>query len=150
MSYTHFTLVWAALAVGLPLIVGLLRWATGIDLASPGLSIVPVMGAAMLQGQRFVRRSGRLPDRAEKWAFARRATAIVIALGSLLAALLLPTLPQTRAALTDPGPLSIIAGMLALFALAVFAVSAIFLMFGARGALKAQARKDRDHIGAGR
>lgn len=119
----------------------------GVDLASAGIAAVPVFMTAMIEGQFFVRRSGRLPARAEALRFAVLATAVnLMLLGPALVLI----------SLGDPALLTMLRGfdavlwsvILGLVVVITFPASYLFYGQGARSQLRAVDRQKARGRGA--
>ncbi|TKD26535.1 hypothetical protein FBT96_00185 [Rhodobacter capsulatus] len=119
----------------------------GVDLASVGIAAVPVFLTAMIEGQFFAKRSGRLPARAEALRFAALATAVnLMLLGPALVLI----------SLGDPALLALLRGfdavlwlvILGVVVLITFPASYLFYGQGARSQLRALARQKARQGGA--
>lgn len=119
----------------------------GVDLASAGIAAVPVFMTAMIEGQFFARRSGRLPARSEALRFAVLATAVnLMLLGPALVLI----------SLGDPALLTMLRGfdavlwsvILGLVVVITFPASYLFYWQGARSQLRAAERQKARGRGA--
>lgn len=119
----------------------------GVDLASVGIAAVPVFMTAMIEGQFFCKRSGRLPARAEALRFAVLATAVnLMLLGPALVLI----------SLGDPALLTMLRGfdavlwsvILGLVVVITFPASYLFYGQGARSQLRAAERQKARGRGA--
>ena len=84
MNYLRYAAVFTLLTLAIPLIVWAIEWATGYSLTFTAMGVVPVMGAAMYEGQYYVRTAGAAPASSVSWRFARNATAVVYAVSIIL------------------------------------------------------------------
>ncbi len=112
----------------------------GVDLASVGIAAVPIFLTAMIEGQFFAKRCGRLPARAEALRFAVLATAVnLMLLGPALVLI----------SLGDPALLALLRGfdavlwlvILGLVVAITFPASYLFYGQGARSQLRATRRQ---------
>ena len=100
-------------------------------------SIAAVIGAASFEGQFFAKREGRIPERAEKRAFARLALLVNIVFGAATLAILVTLIPELR----RTGVYVFVAlTMVIIFAIIYFASGYFFAKY-AKDWLAAQERK---------
>jgi hypothetical protein len=78
MNLLRYGGVYLLISLLIPLALWGLQAATGSASAGSGLGVVPVLGAAMLEGQYFARAAARLPTKWESWRFALRASGMVL------------------------------------------------------------------------
>ncbi|OIQ28632.1 MAG: hypothetical protein BM562_12555 [Alphaproteobacteria bacterium MedPE-SWcel] len=141
MNLRRFTLVYMALMLALMVLVVLVRAISGYDIANAGMAIIPAMGAAMVEGQKFARREERLPEPAQMWRFARQSAVIIFGLSMVSVLLFSVTAPEIKLLLSQNYGGALLLGAL-LFQVAVsFCLVRHFVGLGARSALSARAGK---------
>ena len=142
MNYLRYTGVIIGLTVGLPLLLSLLRWLTGINLASAFLVIVPAMAGAMIEGQKFATGQLRIPSRAETARFVVLATVIATGFQFLFAAAVVTNVPGYERLLTAPPSAALVIGALVFVAAVIAFCNLMFLRIGAKSQLKRQNATD--------
>lgn len=85
MNYVRYGLNFAAVALGVAVAIKFLSTATDNVLGSSAQLMVPAMIAALIEGQKFVRKHERRPDSRETWAFVWIATLVAVVLNVALA-----------------------------------------------------------------
>ncbi|MCR9126294.1 MAG: ABZJ_00895 family protein [Rhodobacteraceae bacterium] len=123
------------LSIGLPLLFEALRSFAGLDLASSGASILPMMIASMQEGSAFARTERRRPGNAEAWRFAVSLTALGAGLTvvTATASVLLVPSAMALAAGMSVGAVAMIAGVVIVLYLGL---ARIFFGLGARSRMK--------------
>ncbi|TNJ41159.1 ABZJ_00895 family protein [Phaeobacter sp. B1627] len=141
MNLRRFTLVYLALILAMMVLVVLVQAVTGFDIANAGMAIIPAMGAAMIEGQKFARREGRQPESAQMWRFARQSVVIILGLSMVAVMLFSVTAPEIKMLLSQQYGGALLLGAL-LFQVAVsFILVRHFVGLGARSVLGAPTGK---------
>jgi len=106
----------------------------GLNLQSSGLSLIPAMIAALVEGQKYAKaNAGPLT---QPWKDALGMTGIAIGIILLMTAFVLASVPQIRAGLLNALPLFI--GVLAAFCIILLGLTRLFYGMGARSVWKAR------------
>jgi hypothetical protein len=146
MNYIRYAVVFTLLTLAIPLIVWAIEWASGYSLTFTAMGVVPVMGAAMYEGQYYVRTAGAAPASSVSWRFARNATAVVYAVSIILtfAALLIlrgELLAAFQALMSDAQSRMIFGAILLVLMLVVFLTNRLFFGMGAKNEAKVLAKR---------
>jgi hypothetical protein len=136
MNYIRYAGIVIALTVGLPIVLGLLRQVTGINLSSSATSIIPAMCAAMIEGQKFARKFLRLPTRAETISFVAVATLIAAGFQLLFTATVITNVPGYEHLLQTPPSMRLVIGMLIFVGIVIAICNLVFLRMGCKNQLK--------------
>ncbi len=143
MNLSRFLQTYGLACLGICALVLVVQVAFELDFANAGTSVVPVMLAAMLEGQRFVRTQGEMPSPALMWRFARRAALYVVAIGAVLTFGLSFVLPELSWLLTHGwGLVAIVIILLVTYLLSLMIIRQ-FLGMGAKIVMKDKGRKGR-------
>ncbi len=135
LNIPRFATWFLGLSIGLPLLIEGLKAATGLDLSSGGLSIIPIMITSMNEGAHFVRATHTRPTNQEAWKLSALFAVFGAMLSMLLAAIVLVTAPDVLGWAVSPSVLFIV--IFAAVTFTVFAVVArVFFSFGASGEMK--------------
>lgn len=137
MNLRRFTIVYAASALALIAVVSTVQIFLGFRIANGGMSIIPGIVAAMIEGQRYARESRALPEAAAMWRFARAAALVILGVSLILIVGLSLIMPQLRQMMSDPMGASVLfAGSLLQAALGLVLVR-FFVGMGAKSQLTA-------------
>lgn len=143
MNLNRFLLTYGLACLGIGALVLVAQAVFALDLANAGTSVVPVMLAAMLEGQRFVRDHGEMPSTIVMWRFARRAAFYVVVIGAALTfglSFILPELSWLRT--HNWGLVAIVIILLVTYLLSLMIIRQ-FLGMGAKIVMKDKIRKER-------
>ncbi|MGV6839365.1 MAG: ABZJ_00895 family protein [Planktomarina sp.] len=105
----------------------------GINLQSSGLSIIPAMVAALVEGQKYAKL--HQPPLAAPWKNTFAMTGIALAFNVVITSFVLASTPYIRTALMDA--LYLFAGTMAVYALILMGIIRLFYGMGARSVWKA-------------
>jgi hypothetical protein len=133
MNYLRYTIVLIAATLGLTGLGHLL------SLGGSWTGIVPVMLAALVEGQKYAGQRGVLPAGAERHRFAMIATAINIGMAALFV-LGLSVINPGIGAVFSAGASGLMLGVALVIVPLVYFMSWFFVQSGARGHLRAQER----------
>lgn len=141
MNLLRYAGVYLLISLLIPVVLWMIEESTGSSVAGSGLWVVPILGAAMIEGQYFVRTAGAAPTKGESWRFARRGTGIVLLVSTgfvLVYGLLVDpeVLEIAQSLLSDTTGLIIIACVLALVLLLTLPLNRFFFWMGARNEMK--------------
>ncbi|SFR56788.1 hypothetical protein SAMN04488005_2959 [Yoonia tamlensis] len=143
MNYMRYAGVVIALTIGVPVVLGVLRQVTGINLSSSAAMIIPAICAAMIEGQKFASRFLRVPTRAETMSFVVVATLIAASFQALFTATVITNHPQYDRLLLTPPSMMLIIGT-AVFVVIVIAIcNLVFLRMSCKNQLKALNATDK-------
>lgn len=132
------------LTIALPILLVAIEAATGFDLSSSAVSIIPAMTAANVAGMSFVKRFGRAPTKSETWRFSFVAFALLVVSTLALTVALVAAVPEERAVFTEmleSDVLVFLSGLLLLVLLASFFTNWFFFRLGSKSQIKADQRK---------
>jgi F0F1-type ATP synthase assembly protein I len=135
MNITRYVIVFVGVSVGLWFLSLLVLQIFDFDISNGGMVILPPLFAAMIEGNRFARRLGRLPESGEMWKFARTAALIVLAITMIFSVVMTFVIPQLRAMMAQPMGAGLLLGAVVLQALLAFLVTRFFLGLGAKSGL---------------
>lgn len=146
MNFIRFGGIYAALSLLVPAVLWGLEWATGAVVPATALWVVPVMGAAMFEGQYFARAMNRVPTKGECWGFARKAALVVLAVSLLLVILVGLVIDGEvfdifLSLLSDQTGLLILCAVTVFLLLLAIPVSRYFFGMGATSEMKALAKR---------
>lgn len=136
MNYLRYAGIVIAVTLGLPIVLGLIAQVTGINLGSAFVVIAPAMAAAMIEGQKFVSKTLRLPTGKETGAFVIFATLILVGFQALLTAAVITNVPAYETLLISPPSIWLIIGVVAFVTVAVALCNWSFLRMGAKNQIK--------------
>lgn len=135
LNIPRFATWFLGLSIGLPLLIEGLKAATGLDLSSGGLSVIPIMLTTMNEGAHYVRATKTRPDGQTAWKLSALFALFGTMLSMLLAAIVLVSAPQVLGWAVRPGVAFILIFAAVMFT--VFAVVArIFVGLGARNEMR--------------
>lgn len=139
MNYLRYTGVLFAASIGVAVLQAVIERVLHIPSGRWG-SIVAVMVAAMVEGQKFATAQGRLPEGAERRRFAGIATAINLVIAAVIVGLLALIDPDVAAMFS--GDLLWVMALVLLVALGlIYLLSWSFVKNGAKSVLKAAERR---------
>lgn len=136
MNYWRYAGVAVGLWIGLPVLVMLLNRVAGINLSTPFLTVVPVMAAAMIEGQKFVTRHMRMPTRGETIRFVLLSTLTVAAIQAIFVAALITLTGYYAGGLGTLPSVGVVAVSLIVVVSVVALCNLTFLRISARGQMK--------------
>ncbi len=137
MNLKRFTLVYVATSLALIAIVSAVQAFMGFRIANGGMSIIPAIVAAMMEGQRYAGAHRALPEGADMWRFAKAAALVILGLSLVFVVLFSLIMPQIRQMMSDPVGASVLfAGSLLQAALGLVLVR-FFIGMGAKSQLTA-------------
>ncbi|WP_106746044.1 ABZJ_00895 family protein [Yoonia maritima] len=137
MNYMRYTGVVIGLTMGLPILLGLLRHLTGINLSTGFVAIAPALAGAMIEGQKFAVQNDRTPTWAETKSFVIVGTLIAAGFLALFTATVVTNVPGYEILLTAPPSIGLIIGMSVFMILIIALCNFLFLRMGAKNQLKA-------------
>ena len=132
MKLQRFALTYFGFMLGLVAISVLLKLFFETDFANGGMALIPAIGAAMIEGQKYVQANDALPDKIQMWRFARVAAAVALAISLVAVAMGSYVVPQIRGLMTQPGGAGILMALSLLHAGFTFLVVRFFLGLAAR------------------
>ncbi|MBA84857.1 ABZJ_00895 family protein [Thalassobius sp. S69A] len=135
MSIPRYTFVFLGVSVGLWFLTLMIGQVFDFDISNGGMVIVPPLFAAMIEGNRFARRTKRLPESSEMWKFARTAALVVLAITMVFSVVMTFVIPQLRAMMSQPMGAGLLLGAVVLQAFLAFLVTRFFLGLGAKSGL---------------
>lgn len=135
MNITRYTFVFLGVSVGFWFLSLLVLQIFDFDISNGGMVIVPPLFAGMIEGNRYARRTKRLPESKEMWKFARVAALIVLAITMIFSVVMTFVIPQLRDLMSQPMGAGLLLGAVVLQALLVFLVTRLFLGLGAKTGL---------------
>ncbi|MGH1354723.1 MAG: ABZJ_00895 family protein [Thalassovita sp.] len=135
MNITRYIIVFLGVSVGLWFLSLLVLQIFDFDISNGGMVLLPPLVAAMIEGNKFSRRTGRLPESAEMWKFARTTALVVMAITMIFSVIMTFIVPQLRAMMSQPMGAGLLMGAVILQALLAFLVTRFFLGFGAKSGL---------------
>lgn len=133
INYNRFTLVFLGMTIGMPILLMLVNALTGLELQNAGSTIIPMMIAAMVEGQGFARTDARRPTNGEAWMISFRLTAVALILSFVLAIVVKLLWPEIIASVPSGWWVIVSVAIAVIFVL----VARIFLALGAKTALRA-------------
>jgi|GEM_PF-3475440 len=136
MNYMRYTGVVIGLTIGLPILLGLLRQLTGINLSTGFVAIAPALAAAMIEGQKFATKHDRMPTRAETKSFVILGTLIAAGFLVLFTATVVTNLPGYEQILRNPPSTSLIIGIVVFLVAMIALCNFFFLRMGCKNQLK--------------
>lgn len=141
MDLKRYTLNFLATAFALVLVNYALLTLANLDIVNAGMGLIPIFLAAMLEGQRYAREHGDLPESRAMWQFSKQAAMVVVALNMVFVAALSFALPELQYLMSQSWGPGVLLGII----LVVGAISVLmnrqFVGMGARTTLKADAKK---------
>jgi hypothetical protein len=137
IGYLRFAVWFVGLTVGLPIAIWGIAALTGLDLDSTAVAIIPMMIAAMVEGQRFARAENRRPQGREAWRIALHLAGVGLLISVVMGAAVLVFVEPAVIAMIGPGGLVV---SVVLLAALFWVLGRLFLGLGARGYLKGSAR----------
>jgi hypothetical protein len=143
MNYMRYAGIVIALTIGVPIVLGLLRLATGISLSSSATMIIPAICAAMIEGQKFAKQFLRLPTRGESGSFVVIATLIAVGFQALFMATIITNLPGYDHLLQTPPSMGLVIGVLIFVIIVIAICNLVFLRMGSKNQLKALDASDQ-------
>ena len=144
MNYMRYTGVVIGLTIGLPLLLGLLRQLTGINLSTGFVAIAPALAGAMIEGQRFATQNDRMPTRAETKSFVFFGTLIAAGFLALFTATVVTNLPGYERLLYNPPSMGLIIGIVVFLVAMIALCNFLFLRMGCKNQLKViEARRSK-------
>ena len=132
MNAKRFALVVTGTMLALALLVVALRVLLGVDLANGGLTMIPPMLGAMVEGQKHAKAS-RAPIE-KPWALAVQMTGITLAINLVFGAIVFFLVPGFDVVITYPW---LITAFVCVVALVWLLVTRYFIGFGAKQTWKA-------------
>ncbi|WP_157033246.1 ABZJ_00895 family protein [Loktanella sp. S4079] len=137
MNYKRYTAIIIGVTIGLPILLGMLRQLTGLNLSTGFTAIAPALVAALVEGQQFAKTHNRVPTGSETKSFVGFATLISAGFLILFSAAIITNVPGFGELLETPPAawliFSVLGFVVAMIALCNFA----FLRMGAKNQLKA-------------
>lgn len=134
----RFATWYIALSIAVPGLIHVLKMTTGLDLSSGGVSIIPMMLAAMNEGTQYARATQSAPKGKRAWQFAGLFALFGSLLTMLLAAMVLVSAPHLLGWTFRPSLTFIAVGGVVMI-LAYTLVGRLFFSLGAVSELKRQA-----------
>ena len=114
-----------------------------VQIRNAGMALIPIFTAAMLEGQKYAQTTGQVPESSEMWRFSRQVTLVVVGFNMVVIAGLSFVLPELRWVMTQSWGGGAILSILLVVAGLAFFMTRQFLAMGAKGALKAEAKKTK-------
>ncbi len=140
MNFKRYILVLVATMIALGLALTGLSMA-GIYIEARSIAFIPVIVAAVVEGQCFAGQHGRIPDKAEAWRFGAQAGIVVVGLQLLAGAAFYWFVPESFTGMSLSGlAVYILAALGGIFILAAVTSRFIFRNI-AKSALKAQVKR---------
>ncbi len=151
MPYLIYTISFAGLSLIVFALNVLLAQNGGSAIPGTSSAIIPVLGAAILSGSRFVMKNGVMPGKGKSFQFSLTATIIVLTVSAGLAAAM-NTLDSgifddVRETLEQAGGQENIAVALGLVSLLLIVINYLFFRLGARSVAKSLASKAKSQPG---
>ncbi|MBT8153380.1 ABZJ_00895 family protein [Epibacterium ulvae] len=112
-----------------------------VDIGNAGMGLIPIFLAAMLEGQRYAREHGDVPESRAMWQFSKQAAMVVVAINMVLVAALSFVLPDLRYLMTQSWGPGVLLCVILVVGVISFLLTRQFLGMGARTTLKAEAKK---------
>ena len=137
MKLQRFALTYFGFMLGLMAISVVLKVFFETDFANGGMALIPAIGAAMIEGQKYVQTNEALPEKILMWRFARVAAAVALAISLVAVAMGSFVVPQIRGLMAQPGGAGILMALSLLHAGFTFLVVRFFLGLAARSQLSA-------------
>ena len=136
----RYLLVFVGLTIGIPVLFAVLKSLFGLDLGSGGASIIPVMIAAMVEGQGFAKIEKRRPENKEAWNISLRLAGLGLIPTFIISAIFFAATPSLHVYATN---LLFTIGLIAIVGAVFVLLSRIFFSLGAKGVVRAseKARK---------
>ncbi|KEO53241.1 ABZJ_00895 family protein [Thioclava indica] len=142
--YWIYTGWFVGLSIGLPIILGAVRYFSGVDLYTSFVSIAPAMFAALVAGMTFAKDRETMPETSESWQFARGSVVIAFVFSILFAVAAFAIFPEMKdelQSLFEPTILGVMAVVLAVLFVVIFLLNRFFFAMGAKNILKVEQRK---------
>lgn len=141
MNILRYGGVYLLISALVPVVLWLIEEGTGSTVAGSGLWVVPVLGAAMIEGQYFVRATGHAPSKRDSWRFARQATGMVFLVSIALTVIYGGVVNSEvfeiiQSLFRDSTGLLIITAVVAVVLLLTLPLNRFFFWMGARNELK--------------
>ena len=135
MNIRRYALVFIGTSLGLWALTMLALLVFEFDISNGGMVILPPLVAAMIEGHRFARSNGRLPEKLEMWKFARLAALVVMAVTMVFTVIMTFFVPELRELMAQRMGAGVLLALVVLQALIAFLVTRFFLGFGAKSGL---------------
>ncbi|MEX5579256.1 ABZJ_00895 family protein [Pseudophaeobacter sp. A-200-2] len=142
MNLKRFTLVYVATALGVIAVVYAVQVLLGHNIANGGMSIIPAIVAAMVEGQRYAKAERAVPESAVLWRFAKAAALMILGLSLIFVVLLSLIMPPLRQMMSDPVGASVLFGGALLQAALGLVLVRFFSGMGAKSQLTAIRKKE--------
>lgn len=137
MKLQRFALTYFGFMLGLMAISVVLKLFFETDFVNGGMALIPAIGAAMIEGQKYVQANETLPEKIQMWRFARVAAAVALAISLVAVAIGSFVVPQIRGLMAQPGGAGILMALALLHAGFTFLVVRFFMGLAARSQLSA-------------
>jgi len=136
MNIRRYTVVFIGVSLGLWLLQLLVMLVFKFDISNGGMIVIPPLVAAAIEGNRYSRATGQLPESSEMWKFARLAALVVLAVTMVFTVIMSFAVPDLRALMSQRMGAGILMGMVLLQAVIAFLATRFFLGVGAKTGLK--------------
>ena len=137
MKLQRFALTYFGFMLGLMAISVVLKVFFETEFVNGGMALIPAIGAAMIEGQKYVQANEALPEKIQMWRFARVAAAVALAISLVAVAIGSFVVPQIRGLMAQPGGAGILMALALLHAGFTFLVVRFFMGLAARSQLSA-------------
>lgn len=135
MNIRRYIIVFLGVSVGLWFLSLLVLQIFDFDISNGGMVLLPPLVASMIEGNKFARSTGRMPETGEMWRFARTAAMVVLAITMIFTVVMTFVIPDLRALMGQRMGAGILMGAVLIQAVVALLVTRFFLGFGAKSGL---------------
>lgn len=131
----RYAVTYVLCVLALMALAAVLDIAAGIELPSGLSTVLPVLVAALLEGQRHARLTGEEISKSDAWKFARQTTLLVVGINLLFIAIFVLVVPDFLAVFAIIGPVGALI-LATILLVIVLLTNRFFVSKGASGELK--------------
>ncbi|WP_420568544.1 ABZJ_00895 family protein [Thalassovita sp.] len=135
MNIIRYTIVFLGVSVGLWFLTLMVVQLFDFDISNGGMVLLPPLVAAMIEGNKYARKTRQMPESGQMWRFARTAALVVLAITMIFTVVLTFVVPQLQAMMAQPLGAGMLMGAVLLQAVIAFLTTRFFLGMGAKSGL---------------